>query len=161
MIVIVCGVSGVGKSTVGNLLASALDLPFYDADDFHPATNIEKMRRGQPLDEADRRPWLETLASRLPGWQDSGGAVLACSALRASYRTTLVSQLEEPVRWILLHADEAILADRMASRAGHFFDPGLLQSQLDTLEMPTDAWVVDARPSPRHIVERILARLTA
>ena len=84
MLLVVGGVSGVGKSTVGALLAEALGLPFYDADNFHPPANIEKMASGQPLDDGDRGPWLESLASNLATWEEQGGAVLACSALKES-----------------------------------------------------------------------------
>ena len=83
MIFIVCGVSGVGKTTTGKLLSESLELPFFDADDFHPASNVDKMSRGIPLDDADRQPWLETLACELAEWEKQGGAVLACSALKA------------------------------------------------------------------------------
>lgn len=159
MIVILWGVSGAGKTTIGRLLAEALRLPFYDADDFHSAASVEKMKSGLPLDEADRRPWLECLAKQLPDWERAGGAVLACSALKASYRDTLGSRLEEPPVWIMLNADEAVLANRLASRKGHFFEPVLLQSQLETLEPLRDGWIIDACRSPENIVEDLLRRL--
>lgn len=155
----VCGVSGVGKTTIGRLLAEALEIPFFDADDFHPATNVDKMSAGIPLDDRDRRPWLDTLASRLSAWDKDGGAVLACSALKERYRTILGSRCGERIRWIVLHATEAVLADRMASRKGHFFDRRLLGSQLDALEVPDYGWLIDVRPSPQEIVNEILSRL--
>jgi 6-phosphogluconate dehydrogenase/gluconokinase len=156
MLLVVGGVSGVGKSTVGALLAEALGLPFYDADDFHPAANIEKMASGQPLDDGDRRPWLETLADQLASWDKQGGAVLACSALKESYRRKLASQCSEDVTWIMLDGSPDLLTARLDSRKGHFFDQSLLESQFADLELPSDGWVVDARSSPEEIVDTIL-----
>ena len=159
MLLVVCGVSGVGKTTIGILLSEALEIPFHDADDFHPASNVEKMSSGIPLDDGDRRLWLETLARNLSVWEKEGGAVLACSALRERYRTILESRCSERIRWIVLHASEAVLGDRLASRKGHFFDRRLLGSQLDALEIPDYGWLIDAQPSPREIVNEILMRL--
>ena len=159
MILVVCGVSGVGKTTIGILLSEALKIPFHDADDFHPASNVEKMSSGLPLDDGDRRPWLETLAGNLSAWEKEGGAVLACSALGERYRTILGSRCSERIRWIVLHASEAVLADRLASRKGHYFDRRLLGSQLDALEIPDYGWLIDVRPPPREIVNEILMRL--
>ena len=159
MVLVICGVSGVGKTTVGRLLAEALEIPFFDADDFHPATNVDKMSAGNPLDDRDRRPWLDTLATNLSVWEEEGGAVLACSALNERYRTILGSRCGERIRWIVLHATEAVLADRMASRKGHFFGPKLLGSQFDALEVPDYGWLIDVQPSPQEIVNEILLRL--
>lgn len=160
MILVVCGVSGAGKTTIGKLLSEELGLPFFDADDFHSASNKEKMANGQPLDDADRQPWLGTLAVRLAEWDEGGGAVLACSALKESYRAVLGSRCSEPIRWVFLNAPEAVLADRLASRKEHYFDPNLLGSQLETLEIPKDGWQIDVESSPRDIVETILKRLS-
>ena len=159
MILVVCGVSGVGKTTIGILLSEALRIPFHDADDFHPASNVEKMSSGIPLDDGDRRPWLDTLALNLSAWEKEGGAVLACSALKERYRKILGSRCSERIRWIVLHASEAALADRVASRKGHFFDRRLLGSQFDALEIPDYGWLIDAQPSPREIVSDLLMRL--
>ena len=141
------------------LLSEALEIPFHDADDFHPASNVEKMSSGIPLDDGDRRPWLDTLASEMPVWEKEGGAVLACSALKECYRMILGSRGSERIRWIILHATETVLADRIASRDGHFFDRQLLGSQLDALEIPDYGWLIDAQPPPHEIVNEILMRL--
>ena len=159
MLLVVCGVSGVGKTTIGRLLAEALKIPFYDADDFHPESNVDKMSNGIPLGDGDRRPWLDTLASHLSEWEKEGGAVLACSALKERHRRTLGSRCREHMRWIVLHANEAVLADRIASRTGHFFDRRLLGSQLDTLEIPDYGWLIDVQSSPQEIVNEIIMRL--
>jgi len=140
-------------------LSEALDVPFYDADDFHPASNIEKMASSLPLDDSDRRPWLETLASELSAWEKEGGAVLACSALKESYRTTLGSRCGESIRWIFLTGSKTVLAERLASRKGHFFDQNLLGSQLKALEIPDYGWQVDIESSPQEIVKTILKRM--
>lgn len=159
MLLVVGGVSGVGKSTVGALLAEALGLPFYDADDFHPPANIKKMASGQPLDDGDRGPWLESLARSLATWEEEGGAVLACSALKESYRGVLASRCREDITWVMLNGSRELLSARLASRKGHFFDPGLLESQLADLELPTEGWVVDVGPPPEEISDTILALL--
>ena len=159
MILIVCGVSGAGKTTIGMLLSEALGIPFFDADDYQPASNIKKMKSGLPLDDDDRKPWLETLAGNLSTWQKQGSAVLACSALKESYREELGSQYAECTRWIVLSASEVVLTDRLKSRKGHFFDPQLLSSQLDALEIPDYGWVIDAESTPQEIVNMILKRL--
>ena len=159
MIFVVCGVSGAGKTTIGQLLAQALGVPFHDADDYHPAPNIKKMRNGIPLDDEDRRPWLETLSGKLPAWEQEGGAVLACSALKESYRGILGSQCGDCIQWIVLHAPEELLADRLESRKGHYFDPGLLRSQLDAFESPAYGWHLEMTSSPQKVVNDILMRM--
>ncbi|MFT4939528.1 MAG: carbohydrate kinase (thermoresistant glucokinase family) [Paraglaciecola sp.] len=160
MIMIVCGVSGTGKSTVGKRLSEVLKLPFFDADDFHPQSNVEKMQSGIALNDEDRQPWLETLASQLASWESEGGAVLACSALKEAYRQTLASQCAENITWIILHGSAQLLSERLKYREDHFFDPRLLVSQLNTLELTDDAWVIDVQATPDEIVADILQRLT-
>ncbi len=158
-ILIVMGVAGSGKSTVGRLLAKRLGWPFFDGDDYHPVANVEKMRRGIPLTDADRLPWLERLrelASR------SESAVLACSALKESYRRILAGG-DPRVRFIYLRADPALLASRLEGRTGHFFKRALLDSQLATLEEPTPAStaiVVDASQPAEATVREILQGLS-
>ena len=150
-ILIVMGAAGSGKSTVGRLLAERLGWPFLDGDDFHPPANVNKMRMGIPLTDADRLPWLHRLrelASR------SGSAVIACSALKESYRLIL-SGGDPRVRFVYLRADPALLAARLETRTGHFFTRPLLESQLAALEEPAGAIVVDASRSPEAIVEQI------
>lgn len=117
------------------------------------------MASGRPLDDADRMPWLKTLAKKLPTWEKEGGAVLACSALKESYRVKLQSQCGGSIRWVFLDAPESVLADRLASRMGHFFDRNLLHSQLEALEIPDYGWRLDVESSPQEIVNTILKRL--
>jgi len=158
MILIVCGVSGTGKSTVGELLANKLKLPFFDGDDFHPESNVQKMKSGMALNDQDRQPWLESLATELALWDSNSGAVLACSALKESYREILASQCKN-ITWIILNGSRELLIERLDSRKGHFFNPTLLDSQLDTLELPDYGWVIDIQPAPDEIVNTISARL--
>lgn len=142
MVYIVMGVSGCGKSTVGEALAERLGLAFYDADAYHPDANRRKMAAGTPLNDLDRRPWLETLAQNIAQWNasgggDGGGAVLACSALKQAYRNILARR--GGVTFIYLAGPRELLAQRLEDRAGHFFPADLLDSQLATLEPPRDA----------------------
>ncbi|WP_201977728.1 gluconokinase [Hymenobacter rubidus] len=159
MIFIVMGVSGCGKTTVGQQLAQQLKLPFYDADDFHSKANIEKMSHGTPLTDEDRRDWLATLATDLGQWAQAGGAVLACSALKESYRTTLQSHVPEPFHWVLLDGPKELLLERMGTRQGHFMHSNMLDSQLATLEKPAYALHLSITNTPSQLVEQIVTAL--
>jgi gluconokinase len=159
MIIVLMGVTGVGKTTVGLLLAKALDAEFAEGDSYHPPSNIAKMRRGIPLDDADRRPWLEALSAEIGRWLAEGRTVvLACSALRQAYRDILAAG-RPGVRFVHLKGEEALLRSRLEQRRGHYMPPGLLASQLATLEEPSDAIVVDVSGTPAQIVEQIRAAL--
>ena len=128
---------GCGKSTVGEALADRLGLAFHDADAYHPDANRRKMAAGTPLDDLDRRPWLETLAEHIADWNAADGAVLACSALKQAYRNILARR--GGVTFIYLAGPRELLAQRLEDRAGHFFPAKLLDSQLADLEPPRDA----------------------
>lgn len=153
------GIAGSGKTTVGSLLAERLGWPFFDADDFHSEANLNKMRGGMALSDADRLPWLERLreliVERLGKDQ---GAVLACSALKESYRSTLSGD-DPRVRFVFLQASPELLARRLEHRTGHFFTRPLLDSQLSVLEAPADAITVDASRTPEEIVSEVRERL--
>src|SRR5882724_505161 len=154
MIVILMGVTGSGKTTVGKLLADELGWEFYDADDFHPASNIEKMKRGIPLDDADRKPWLETLNDLIRNRLERGeNGVLACSALKESYRDNLL--IDKNVHLIYLMGDYELIKGRLSNRTGHYMNPKLLDSQFETLEEPEGGFRVDASSSPSEIVTSI------
>jgi len=129
--IVVMGVSGSGKSTVGGALARRLDVPFQDGDDLHPPANVAKMSAGHPLDDADRWPWLDAVGDWLAAHEQGG--VIACSALKRVYRDRLRSHLPSAF-FLMLHADERVLAARLAARRGHFMPGSLLESQLATLE---------------------------
>ncbi|MEP1553162.1 MAG: gluconokinase [Paraglaciecola sp.] len=159
MILIICGVSGTGKSTIGSQLAKNLELPFYDGDDFHPESNVQKMQSGSPLNDQDRQPWLESLAKHIAYCEADGGAVLACSALKETYRSILASQANGKIIWIMLNGTRDLLIERLNSRSGHFFDSNLLDSQLNTLELPDYGWLVDIKDTPAAIVDTISTRL--
>ena len=158
MLIIVMGVSGAGKTTVGRALADGIGATFLDADDFHPPANVAKMRAGRPLDDADRAPWLARLHDALADRAARGeSVVMACSALKASYRRELSSGLD--VRVVHLAGNRETIAARLARRSGHYMPAGLLESQFDALEAPADAVTVDVDAAPADIVARIRAAL--
>jgi gluconokinase len=155
MIIIVMGVSGSGKTTIGTQLAESLHWSFVDADDFHPAANVDKMRRGIPLTEEDRRPWLAALRAQIGQWlEQDRSIVLACSALKAWYRRELLIDPSR-MRLVYLKGSYSLIEKRLARRRGHFMRRELLASQYAALEEPADALVVDAAPAPPDIVQEI------
>jgi gluconokinase len=159
MVIILMGVAGSGKTTVGQLLARRLGWIFYDGDDFHPASNREKMKRGVPLDETDRRPWLLAIRQLIIDLLNANrNAVVACSALKRSYRQLLAGDGAE-VKFVYLQGSPAEIAERLSNRRGHFFDPALLQSQFADLEEPDGALKVDISLRPEQIVDTIIAAL--
>jgi gluconokinase len=154
MIVIVMGVVGAGKTTIGQLLAQQVGWPFADADDFHPAANVEKMRHGIALSDDDRRPWLESLRTAIAGWIGEGkNAVLACSALKRAYRREL--EVGPEVRFVYLKGSAALIAERLRARHGHFTGEQILASQFADLEEPEHALTVEIGPTPHQIVAQI------
>ena len=160
MIILVMGVSGSGKTSVGQALARRLQCSFSDADAFHSDANRAKMRAGVPLTDEDRRPWLRTIGEAIRAADAQGTShVFACSALKAEYRRIL--DPEGRCKLVYLRGSRGLLEERLAGRTGHFFNPDLLQSQLDTLEEPGDALIVDvARPLP-EIVDSLASALGA
>lgn len=160
---VVMGVAGSGKTLVGSAFARALGVPFVDGDDFHPSSNVEKMARGEPLTDADRAGWLRALSTRIHEAETAGsGLVVACSALKRAYRDVLrTGATRTPLRFIVLHGGQALIADRLARRRGHFMPAALLESQFATLEVPTDdehAWMVNVDAAPARIVADLVAR---
>ena len=161
MIIVIFGVSGAGKTTVGKMLAEQLGWHFLEADDFHPAANIEKMRSGHPLTDDDRWPWLERLRDQIRQSLAAGeNAVLACSALKRAYRDRL--QASEHVKFVFLRGDYALVEKQLHSRRGHFMNPDLLQSQFDDLEEPEPdehVLTIEVGHTPEEIVDRIKSKL--
>ena len=155
MAVIVTGVTGVGKTTIGRALALRLGWQFHDADDLHSPENIERMRRGEPLNDVLRQPWLTRVREVIErAIRDREPVVIACSALKERYRRMLSDGLAE-VRYVFLTAPPKALQARLTARRGHFVSPALLDSQLEELEPPVDAITIDARLEVGEIVDRI------
>ncbi|GGJ87304.1 gluconokinase [Pilimelia anulata] len=161
-VIVLTGVAGSGKSTVGRLVAALLRWPYVDGDDLHPPANVAKMSAGQPLDEDDRRPWLAAVGA----WLDARGAaaepgVLSCSALRRAHRSAL-AEGRPAVRLVLLDGPPEVIAERLATRRGHFLPPALLPSQLAAAERPgpdEDVLTVDVRPPAPAVAEAVLSGL--
>ena len=148
---VIMGVSGSGKTTVGKLLAQKIGRRFLDGDDFHPPENVAKMSSGISLTDEDRLGWLETLASIIH--EADNLTIIACSALKASYREIL-----KEAEFIFLYGSPELLAERINQRSGHYMPPRLLQSQLETLEVPTNVLALNVVESPQTLVEQIMAR---
>lgn len=160
MIVIVMGVTGSGKTTVGILLAQRLGWDFLDADDFHSAANKAKMHQGIPLTDADRLPWLETMHAKLLQLDsEKRNAVLGCSALKQSYRDLLMAGIN--AKLVYLKGSYDFIANRLRSRKGHFADEHILAGQFADLEEPTNALVIDVAPPPDKIVDEIVRHFSA
>lgn len=157
------GVSGSGKSTLGLALARRLDLPFLDADDYHPASNVDKMSHGIPLTDDDRWPWLQSLGRAMASQADeSGGVVATCSALKRSYRERILQQVGKPLLFVFLDGDRGLLYTRMQQRSDHYMPPSLLDSQLADLQRPGEdepvaAFSIDQ--SIDHLVDEIVTHL--
>src|SRR5258706_16268851 len=155
MVVIVMGVSGSGKTTIGQMLAWSLGWEFHDGDDLHSAANKAKMHAGIALSDEDRAPWLAAIRNLIASIIAAGkNAVVACSALKQSYRDQIVVDPAK-LKIVFLKGSEKLIAARIGNRSGHFMNPALLQSQFDTLEEPRDAIVVDVAAEPEEIVRRI------
>ena len=155
MIIVVMGVAGSGKTTVGTLLAEAMDCPFLDGDSLHPAANVEKMTRGIPLTDADRAPWLAAIHARLlEAFRNGRSLVVGCSALRQSYRAALAEGIA--ITWVYLKGSEALVRSRLRHRDGHYMKADMLASQFEALEEPSDAIVLDISNPPRELVEQVL-----
>lgn len=162
-IVVVMGVSGSGKTTVASLLAERLGCAFQDGDDLHPRENVEKMRSGTPLTDADRLPWLQAIARRIDGWRERGqSGVVTCSALKRAYRDILIGGRPD-AHLVYLKGTQALIHGRLMARTSHFMPVGLLDSQFGTLQEPAEderPIVVDIGPEPSQIVSEIVRRLT-
>lgn len=157
--IVVMGVSGSGKTTIGDLLSQRLDLPYHDGDDLHPQSNIDKMSAGQPLTDEDRWPWLQLVGQWLADHPDGG--IIGCSALKRSYRDMIRESAPDLV-FVHVHGAPELLHDRMQHRSGHFMPADLLKSQFDTLEELAEdetGEIFDIAEPPAQVVDRILTWL--
>jgi len=163
--IVVMGVSGAGKSTVGRLLAAQLDCPFRDADSFHPKANIEKMASGHPLTDEDRWPWLQAIAAWIAEHRAAGTTcVVTCSALKRAYRDIVTNKQSADVRLVYLKGDFDLIEARLTARIGHFMPPGLLRSQFDVLEEPRvdeHAIAVSIDATPDEVAAKVIQQLNA
>ena len=156
MSIYIMGVSGSGKTTIGQKLSEKTGIPFFDGDDFHFAENIDKMASGQPLNDDDRKGWLQKLNDLAKKEIKNKGAIIACSALKKPYRAILKNGLKNNYAFIFLKGDFETIKKRMENRGGHFMPTGLLESQFDVLEVPKDALVFGIENRPEEIVEGII-----
>ena len=157
MVIILCGVAGSGKSTIGKTLSEKLNYPFHEGDDYHSAENITKMKQGIPLSDADRFEWLTSLNQKISIWNKQGNAILACSALKKNYRMILARGNQ--VIYIFLMGEKTLIKKRISKRKGHFFPIELLQSQFYILEVPTCGIHVSIENSVENITDQILEAL--
>ncbi len=153
----VMGVSGSGKTTIGKLLAEKLEISFFDGDSYHPDTNVQKMAHGHPLNDEDRKGWLERL-NELAKEHENQGAVIACSALKSRYRKLLRQGIAR-IDFVYLQGSLELISKRLASRKGHFMPPELLRSQFEALEIPNHAISVSIDATPSKIVADIIKKL--
>ena len=154
-IFIVMGVSGCGKSTIGKLLAAAFKCSFFDGDDYHPKANVKKMSRGIPLNDRDREGWLKGLNVLAKQYCEKG-VVIACSALKQTYRDNLMKEIEAQIEFVYLEGSKDQILRRLEDRKGHFMPPGLLDSQFSTLEIPNNAIAVSIQQAPDKMVQKII-----
>jgi len=159
--IIVMGVSGSGKTTIGELLSEKTGIPFYDGDDFHPEENIKKMKAGHPLNDDDRLGWLEKINEFcIEQIEANTSCIIACSALKGSYRKILRKDIEKSTEFIYLLGDFKLIEERLAGRVSHFMPIALLKSQFETLQPPKHAITVNIADTPEEIVTEILEQLT-
>ncbi|MBX3738882.1 MAG: gluconokinase [Candidatus Didemnitutus sp.] len=157
-ILLIMGVAGSGKTTLGQRAAAALGWPYFEADDFHSAANKAKMASGLPLNDDDRAPWLDAIRAKMNATIDAGqSAVFTCSALKEKYRAVLAGDAKHPVTIVFLHGDYETILARVSRRKGHFMKAELVRSQFEALEHPKDALELDIRESPAVLLEKILA----
>nr|WP_321412455.1 gluconokinase [uncultured Allomuricauda sp.] len=157
-VIVVMGVSGSGKSSIGKLLSEKLSRPFYDGDDFHPEANVKKMSSGNPLNDDDRKEWLITLNGLALEHRDKG-AIIACSALKKNYRNLLQAGMGDSMAFVYLDGSFELIKSRLDQREGHFMSAQLLQSQFDTLEIPSKAITVSIEEKPTQIIKQIIKEL--
>lgn len=158
MIIIVMGVSGCGKTTISRQLSQKTGIPYYDADDFHPKSNIDKMTGGSALNDDDRLPWLELLADYILDWSSKKGGVLACSALKEKYRAILSSKYKHII-WVYLSGSKELIKQRIEARSGHYMNSDLLNSQFHDLEVPNYGIHIDVSETPEKIINTIVSKL--
>jgi len=158
-VIYIMGVSGSGKTAIGQRLSAATGIPFFDADDFHSTANKEKMQAALPLTDEDREDWLLAINRLANREAVKKGAIIACSALKEKYRQLLSENIDGPVRWIFLHGDYQLIRERIIGRKDHFMPATLLGSQFEILETPHNAIAIDIAKTPGAIVEEIIKRL--
>ena len=160
MIILITGICGTGKTTVGTRVAEELSIPYFDGDDFHPKQNIDKMGRGIPLKDEDRWAWLEAIRSRMEQFiGQNSSAVFTCSALKKSYRSVLMGGIREQILFIYLYGDLELIRERMKHRPGHYMKESMILSQLRDLEIPGSGLNLDVSGDVEETVEKIIACL--
>jgi carbohydrate kinase (thermoresistant glucokinase family) len=158
-VIFIMGVSGSGKTTIGEGLSARTGFKFYDADDFHTPENIAKMKAGTPLNDEDRWPWLDNIHQFVKEKIKTTNIIIVCSALKQVYRDILSDGIEEHCKWVFLSGDYDTILSRLMNRKGHYMPPTLLKSQFDTLEIPANATRIDIHMTPDQIIDNILTAI--
>ncbi len=158
-VIYIMGVAGSGKSTIGRLLSAKTNYAFYDADNFHPQKNIDRMKAGQPLTDKDRWPWLDNIHAFVTQKINSNNIIVACSALKQVYRDYLSKGIEQHCRWVFLKGSYETILQRMQKRTGHYMPATLLQSQFDALEIPANSIEADITMAPGTITDFIISKI--
>jgi 6-phosphogluconate dehydrogenase len=159
IIIVLMGVSGCGKTTIGKILSKEKNIPFFDADDYHPKENIKMMKEGKPLNDKNRLPWLIKINNLIKKNSQVSSCIIACSSLKKKYRSIIKKNITIPIHFIYLKGNKKLIQERIKKRKNHFMNNSLLRSQLNTLEEPSNSLIIDVNKNPKKIISIITNKI--